>query len=111
LLSKNLKTRIYRIIILPVILYGCETWSLILSEERRLRVFENGVLRRLFGFKRDEATGEWKKKLHNEEVHDLYCTPATVRVIKSKRMRWVGHVARIGGVACTGFWWENLRET
>ena len=70
LLSKNLKIKIYRTIILPVVLYGCETWSLILREERRLRVFGNRVLRRVFGPKRDEVTGEWKK-LHYEELSDL----------------------------------------
>ena len=69
LLSKNLKIKIYRTIILPVVLYGCETWSLILKEERRLRVFENTVLRRLFGPKRDELTGEWRK-IDNEEIND-----------------------------------------
>jgi hypothetical protein len=73
-------------IILPVVLYGCETWSLPLREERRLRVFENRVLRRLFGLKRDEVTGEWRK-LHNEELHDLYFTPTIARVIKSRIMR------------------------
>ena len=67
-------------------LYGCETWSLTLREERRLRVFENRVLRRIFGLKRDEATGEWRN-LHNEELNDLYCSPNIVRVIKSRRMR------------------------
>ena len=71
LLSKKLKIKIYRTIILPVVLYGCETWSLTLREERRLRVFENRVLRRVFGSKRDEITGEWRK-LHNEELSDLY---------------------------------------
>jgi hypothetical protein len=81
LLSKNLKIRIYGTIILPVILYGYETWSLTLSEECRLRVFENRVLRRTFGPKSDEVTGEWSK-LHNEELHDLYCLPTIVRVIK-----------------------------
>jgi len=81
LLSKNLKIKIYRTIILPVVLYGCETWSLILREECRLRVSENRVLRRIFGPKRDEVTGEWKK-LHNEELNDLYCSPKIVRVIK-----------------------------
>jgi hypothetical protein len=72
LLYKNLKIQIYRTIILPVVLYGCETWSLTLMEERRMRVFENRVLRRVFGPKRDELTGEWRK-LHNEELSDLYC--------------------------------------
>ena len=71
LLSKKLKIKIYRTIILPVVLYGCENWSLTLREERRLRVFENRVLRRVFGPKRDEVTGEWRK-LHNEELSDLY---------------------------------------
>ena len=71
LLFKNLKVEIYRTIILPVVLYGCETWSLTLREERRLRLFENRVLRRVFGPKRDEVTGEWRK-LHNEELSDLY---------------------------------------
>ena len=93
LVSKNLKIKIYRTIILPVILYGCESWSLTLREERRLRVFENGVLRRIFGPKRDEVTGEWRK-LHNEELKGLY-SPSIVRVIKSRSMRWAGHVARM----------------
>ena len=73
-------------IVLPVVLYGCETWSLTLREERRLRVFENRVLRIVFGPKRDEVTGEWRK-LHNAELSDLYSLPSTVRVVKSKRMR------------------------
>jgi len=85
-LSKNLKIKIYRTIILPVVLYGCETWSMTLREERRLRVFENRVLRRIFGSKRDEVTGEWKK-LHNEKLNNLYSSPNIVRVIKSRRMR------------------------
>jgi len=95
LLSKNLKIKICRTIILLVVLYGCETWSPTLREERRLRVFENRVLRRIFGPKRDEVTGEWSK-LHNEELNNLYSSPNIVRVIKSRRMRWAGHVARIG---------------
>ena len=94
LLSKTLKIKIYRTIILPVVLYECETWSLTLREERRLRVFENRVLRRVFGPKRDEVTGEWKK-LHNEEFRDLYSLPNIVQVVKS-RIRWAGHVARMG---------------
>jgi len=95
LLSKNLKIKIYRNIILPVVLYGCETWSLTLREERRLRVFENMVLRRIFGPRRDEITGQWKR-WHNEELSDLYSSPNIVQVIKSRKMRWVGHVARMG---------------
>ena len=95
LLSKKLKIKIYRTIILSVVLYGCETWSLILREKRRLRVFENRVLRRVFGHKRDDVTGEWRK-LHNEELSDLYSLPNIVRVVKSRRMRWAGHVARMG---------------
>ena len=71
LISKNLKIKIYTTIILPVVLYGCETWSLTLREESRLRVFENWLLRRIFDPKRDEVTGEWRK-LHNEELNDLY---------------------------------------
>jgi len=81
--------------ILRFILYGCETWSLTLMEERRLRVFENMVLRKVFGPKRDEVTGEWRK-LHNEELNDLYSLPNIVRVVKLRRMRWAGHVARMG---------------
>ena len=95
LLSKNLKIKIYRTIILPMVLYGCETCSLTFREGRRLRVFENRVLRKVFGPKRDEVTGEWRK-LHNEELNDLYSLPNIVRVVKSRRMRWAGHVARLG---------------
>jgi len=77
LLSKNLRIKIYRIIILPVVLYGYETWSLTLREERKLRVFENMVLRRIFGPRREEVTGEWRR-LHNEELNDLYSSPNNV---------------------------------
>ena len=77
-------------------LYGSETWSLTFREERRLRVFENRVLRRVFGPKRDEVTREWRK-LHNKELNDLYCSPNIVRVIKWRRMSWAGHVARMEG--------------
>jgi hypothetical protein len=82
LLSKNLKIRIYKPIVLPAVLYGCETWSLALREEHRLRVFENRVLR--------------KRKLHNKELRDLYSLPSIITIIKSRRMRWEGHVARMG---------------
>jgi len=95
LLYKKLKIKIHRTIILPVVLCGCETWSLTFWEERRLRVFENRMLRRVFGAKRDEVTGEWRK-LHNEKHSDLYSLPNIVRVVKSRRMRWAGHVARMG---------------
>jgi hypothetical protein len=87
LLSKNLKIRIYKTIILPVVLYMCETWSLTLREEHRLR--------RIFGPKRDEMTGEWRK-LHNEELIDLNSLPSIFRIIKARKMSWVGHVARMG---------------
>ena len=96
LLSKNLKIKIYRTIVLSVVLYGCETWSLTLRKERKLRVFENMVLRRIFGPRRDEVTGEWRR-LHNEELNDLYSSPNIVLVIKSRRMRWAGHVAHMVG--------------
>jgi hypothetical protein len=93
LISKSLKIKIYRTVILPVVLYGCETWSLTLREEHGLRVFENRVLRRIFGPKREDD-GSWRK-LHNDELHNLYSSPNVVRVIKSRRMRWAGHVARM----------------
>jgi hypothetical protein len=87
--------RIHKTLILPVVLYGCETWSLTLREERRLRVFENKVLRRIFGPKRDEVMGGWRK-LHNEELHDLHSLSNIISVIKSGRMRWARHVAQMG---------------
>jgi hypothetical protein len=80
---------------LPVVLYGCETWSLTLREEHSLRVFEKRVLRKIFGPKRNEVTGGWRK-LHYEELHNLYCSPSIIRIIKSRRMRWAGHVERMG---------------
>jgi hypothetical protein len=91
------KIKIYKTIILPVVLYGCETLSLTLREEHSSRVFENRVLRRIFGPKKDEVTGGWRK-LHNEELHGLYSSPSIVRVIKTKRARWAGHVVRMGEV-------------
>jgi hypothetical protein len=93
--SRNLKVKIYKTIILPVVLYGCETWSLTLREWHRLTVSENRVLRGIFGPKRDEVTGQWRK-LHNTELHNLYSSPGIIRQIKSRRMRWAGHVARMG---------------
>jgi hypothetical protein len=108
--DKNLKIKIYRTIILPIVLYGCDTWSLTLREERKLRMFENKVLRRIFGPRRDEITGEWRR-LHNEELNVLYSSPNIVRVIKLRRMRWAGHVARMGEERdCIGSWWGNGRE-
>jgi hypothetical protein len=82
-------------LIFPVVVYGCETWSLTLREECKLRVFENTVLRRIFRPKRDAVTKEWRK-LHNEELNDLYSSPNIVWVIKLRRMRWEGHVAHTG---------------
>ena len=103
-LSKNLKIKIYRTIFFPVVLYGCETWSLTRLEERKLRVFENMLLRRIFGRRRNEVTGKWRR-LHNEELNDLYSSPNIVRVIKTRRMRWAGHVARMGVErGCIGSW-------
>ena len=81
---------------LPVVLYGCEAWSLTLREEMKLRLFENMVLRRIFGPRRDEVREEWKR-LHNEELNNLYSSHNILRVITSRRMRWAGHVAHMGG--------------
>jgi hypothetical protein len=94
LLSKNTKIRVYRTVVLTVVLHGCETWSLALREELRLKVLENTVLRRIFGPKREEVTGEWRR-LRNEQLKDLYSSPNIIRVMKSRRMRWAGHVARV----------------
>jgi hypothetical protein len=109
LITKNIKIKIYKTVILPGVLYGCETWSLTLGEEHRLRVLENRVLKKIFGPKREED-GSWRK-LHNDELHGLYFSPNIVRVIKSRRMRWAGHVARMGegrGVYRV-FHWETRR--
>jgi hypothetical protein len=98
------KVRIYKTIILPVFLYWCETWSLTVREEHKLRVFENRVLRRIFGPKRDGVTGGWRK-LYNEELRNLYSSPSIIRILKSGRMRWAGHVARMGRrETCIGYW-------
>ena len=93
--NKKIKIKIYRTIILPVVLYGCKTSSLTLWEERKLRVFENMVFRRIFGPRKDEVKGEWRR-LHNEELNDLYSAHNIVRVTKSRRMRWAGYVAHMG---------------
>ena len=93
-----MKIKIYKTV-LPVVLYGCETWSLALREECRLRVFENRILRRICGPKRDE-NGEWRR-LHNKELHSLYRSPNIVRVIESRRLRWAGYVAKMEEVKST----------
>jgi hypothetical protein len=104
----KIKIKIFRTTIFPVVLYGCETW--LPEEERRLRLFEIMVLRRIFGPKKDAVRGEWRR-LPNEELYDLYSSPNIVHVIKSRRMRWAGHVACMGErEAYTGFWWGNLSE-
>jgi hypothetical protein len=96
--------------ILPVVLFGCETWSLALKEKHRLRVFERRVLRRIFGPKRDEVTASWRK-LHNDEPHNLYSFPSIIRMTKSRRMRWTGHVARMGGRGMhIGYWWKCQKQ-
>jgi hypothetical protein len=103
LLFENLKIKICRTITLPLVLCGCETWSLTLIEDCRLRLFESRVLGRIFEPKRDEVTRKWRK-LNNEELKDLYLSPNIVRVIKSRRIGWAGHVVHMeGGEAYTGF--------
>jgi len=95
LISKNSKIKIYRTVILHVVLYGCETWSLTLREERKLKFFENRVLRKIFGIRKNEVTGEWRR-LPNEDLNDLYTSPNILRLIKSRRMQWAGHIGRMG---------------
>jgi hypothetical protein len=95
LVSRNINIEIYKIVILPVVLYGCETWSLTLREAHRLMVFEDRVLRRIFGLKKEEVVGGWRR-LHNEELKNFHASSNIIRVIISRRMRWTGHVARIG---------------
>jgi hypothetical protein len=92
--GKNMKVRIYKTIILPVVLYGCETWPLTGREEHKLWVFENRVLRRIFGPKKEGVMGGWRK-LHNEELHNLYSSPSIIRIIKSWRIMWAGQIARM----------------
>jgi len=103
---KNIKINIYRTIILPVVLYECETWSLTLREESGVMVLENSVLRRIFGSKSDKIKGECRK-LHNEVLNDLYCSPHIIQVIKSRRMRLAGHIARMGKMCKQGFGGET----
>jgi hypothetical protein len=103
---KNLKIKIYKTVILPVVLYGRETWSLILKEKQRVRIFENRVLR-IFGPKREENGS--RRKLHNDELHSLYSSTNIVRAIKTRRIRWTGHAARMGEVF-KGFGLEARRE-
>jgi hypothetical protein len=93
--SKNVKIKTYRTIILPVVLYGRETWSSMLMKEYRLRAFENRVLRKIFGFKRVEVVRGWRK-LNNEELNSLFSSPNIITVVKSRMMRCVGHVSRMG---------------
>jgi hypothetical protein len=111
LLSKNLKIRIYKIIVFSVIPFGRETWSVTVGEECRLKVFENTELRRIFGPKRDEVTGGWRK-LHNEELRKLYSSPRIIRMAKSIRMRWTtDHVARMRRRGMCISWKVRRKET
>ena len=96
LLFKNIKIKICCNIILPVVVMGVKIWSRTLKEELRLSVFENRVLRRIFRPKRDKVTGEWRK-LHIEELNNLHSSPNNFRVIKSRKIEWLDHVAYLGG--------------
>jgi hypothetical protein len=109
LLSRNVEVKIYITIILPFVLYGCETWSLTLREENRLRVFEERVLRRIFVLRRDEVAGEWRK-LHNKEFQILYSSKNIIRQIESGRMRWKGHVVRMREESVQCFGRKALRK-
>ena len=110
LLSTHPDIKIYRNVTLPFVLYGCDTWSITLTEKRRLRVLENRVLRRIIRPKKDEVSGEWRR-LHNEELHDLYSPRNVIRVIKPRRMRWAGQEVGTGDKKVhTRFWWEDLSE-
>ena len=110
LLQKNRKIKTQRTVILPVVLYGCEVWSVTLKVECILRVFENSVLRKVFGPERDEVTGDWQR-LCMEKIYSLYSSPNVIRVIKPKIMRWTGHVARVGKEEIYAvFWSGNLKK-
>jgi hypothetical protein len=107
---RKVKIRIYNNIILSAVLYGYETWSLILREEHRLRVFTNRLLKRIFGPKRDEVRGGLRK-MHNEGFHNLYSSPSIIRMNRSRRMRWVVDVARMGRRGMhIGYWWESQKQ-
>jgi hypothetical protein len=108
-LSRNVKIKIYKTIIVPVVLYGCETWSLTLREEHRLRVFEKRVLRRIFGPKGDEVTGEWRK-LHNEELHNLYSSPDIIRQVKANEVGGACGTHGRGEKSVQGFGGKARRE-
>jgi hypothetical protein len=104
LLSKKVKIKVYKIIILRVVLYGCKTWSVKLRKEHTRNIFENRTLRKLFGPKMDETIGGWRK-LTNVDLHNLYSSPNIIRMTNSKRMRWAGHAAYMGRILMhTGFW-------
>jgi hypothetical protein len=109
LLSRNVKVKIYKTIILPFVLYGCVTWSLTLREGHRLRVFQNRVLRRIFGPKRDEVTGECRK-LHNEELRNLYSSPDIIRQVKVNEVGGACSMHGRGQKSVQGFGRESLRE-